>query len=321
MEPSKKEVNWGETVTQLAVAYQGLMKMFDGKSSTGTSETSTGTASSSDEITNPLTKGLATGLTTTIEELHNIIKKKPISELRAEVKDKYFMRTTMMRRLYRDAYSSKTSTEKTDEDRVSSTLMKIFGEGVCDPEHGKPILMKYYETVFLPSYGLTREQVLAGDVTIAKMRDILGTTKENSNDIEEVEFFDSSDFLDWEKDRPLYERYFEITHQVYSRFSQMRFTKENLRFILCTLDRYSEYLALGYSEEEQEAILTTLLSLLERRPATIKEVKTIFAPLFARYTHNSTSNDFLASLTQLFEGTKGELSEEYWRSLTVMMQR
>ena len=222
----------------------------------------------------------------------------------------YFCHNIMLERLYRDLYILPATSV---EDQCSNLIITLLGKSIANVDSGTPILTKFYETVFLPQLGLTREQVLAGNILVSTAREILGDTKVSTK-LEEKEYFDSSDFLDWEKDRPLYEKYLLITHREYSRFSQLHITKENLKFILNTLDRFSEYLAFGFSDEEREAILAALRSLPELKPASLKEVKKIFKTLFAKYSPNS-GDDFMGSLIEVIGGVKTDLDAEYWRTV------
>lgn len=227
--------------------------------------------------------------------------------------DKYFRRAFHLENLRSDL--------NLWTDSVSAISDLILLEGSWQRAH-----KKYYETVFLPSVNLTKDRVVNGDVTVAELREIfkkdtLFTRSTRTGLSVAKEPFDSSDFLNWDLDRPLYEKYHLITHVVYPRLLMGDLIKSELVFVMNSLERVRDYLVLGFPERQVQETMTYLRSLFETKPSTLEEINGRLSDIFSdikKRNEQEISVRFVKMISDIIASPstqKTQLPEEFWATI------
>lgn len=262
-----------------------------------------------------------------------------------KIKEEYFGLEALRSRLFNDiGIAGYATSAVNDIFKMSFDITSACKIGP-DKSNSQPILMKYYETVFLPSLGVTREELIDGSVTLAKVRSIMPKSSEESflttGNMDFIrEPFDSSDFLDWDRDKEIYEKHGMITRTEYSKFVQGDITKENLRFVLRTIPRFSQYIDCGSLKSRALCIAVTLVMIVKLKPKTLKEVKELLNPFLSssiqtpeQTPDSANSASLLSQFGKIFDEGSGisqllksfkttfvsepvvELDEDFWNDL------
>lgn len=166
---------------------------------------------------------------------------------------------------------------------LSECLNTSIVEGVTND---KIFLKKYFEQVYLPSRGLTAEQVFNGELTVKEARKYTSPPLNSLFNFGSRCPFDFSDFFDLEKDRKIFDQYKFYTTSLYPSLfnfsSDYYLTSEKFVNILSTFDRLLEFLSLADTKDYLNWLLT-FDQIFREAPSNIGRVKAI---IFERMGQN-----------------------------------
>lgn len=224
--------------------------------------------------------------------------------------EKYYSREVFMSRLFQDLNLSGYQ---------SHVLNSIWGKL---NDKGIPLHTKRYNEIFLPSLGLNKEKIETGDISLREIREIFRDcllSEDRRLELQTTEPFDSSDFLDWSIDGPLYDKYKIYTYTAYGNMITGKFNRDELRFTMKTLYRFRAYLRVGFSEDNVEEILDRMTSFMSTKPKKLSEVRNSLGEIDAIspiYREFSISDTIRKSTSKLFPVAQKELDCDFWENLS-----